>query len=1530
MCPMHKSPRGGRIPPGRLSDCRLQRAVGATMQVLLRHSANALSVCPDVPRKVAAMAWSGRVLALSLLCLYASACSQSQDLPEVDVGALTEQVNTLAGQLRTEAQRLIDKEGAEKALEQLRGEAEADETIAFERLNLAAVVAALSGDGEAAGDLLGEEMPAARERDLPLAIARHVVVSEAGDEELHDASLLDLTLKQVVKPSPKAIPRRHAIVFAGLTATAPEPTDAAVSLDAMGRLHAVKREWAAAREYFERSLALKEKLEAGPEDVARALERLGSVCADANDLDPALDYRRRALAIREEHSADSLDVATALNSLGLLHFDRSEYPESIDCHERALAIRLREKPGSIEVAHSLNNIGNGHLFMEAYGEALASYEECLGIKEGLDPGSLAVASTLANIGTLYSEWGKFEEAIDYTERALEIRERLAPDSLAVAKSLNTLGSIWADRGDLDKATEHFKRSVAIKQKLAPGSLLAASGLGNLANILTRRGKLTEALESYEQLLGLFRSAIPGSEAVAITLDGMGVVYSHLGQLDRALECHTESLRIREELGPDSSRSAASLQNLGTVYVELERFDEARDAFERGLAILAKVAPDSMAVAAILGNLAVLDKTQGDYDSALASLQRSLELTERIAPDSVSVASTLLNIASAHRRLGDFDAALECLGESLRIYERDAPGSLKVATVLHNTGNVHATRQELEPALRYFERCLEIEQKVVPDSSRVGETLDRIGSIHYRRGDLARALDYYERGLEMISSAAPGTLAEAGVLNDLGLLHSDRGDLDRALICLQQALEIKMKLAPDAPGTAGTMSNIGLLHADRGDYVGALAWHQRALEIEQRSVPGTLTVAHSLHNMGGAYLQQGAVDQAIECYRQALEIKSQVAPDSLTMATTLDTMGVAHTAAERFDEATLCYEQAIRIERKQSPGSLCLASTLSNLADLHCDLGRLDRAMELEKRALAIKQHLAPGSATVAKSQCGLGMVYEARGALEEARAVYEEAVDTVEKARERSGYTDEGRGRFLSANLLAYRDLIRVLVNLDDPEGAADTAERMRARSLLEMVAEPTVDAVALAPELAEHKTRLEARQNQLHSKLRGLDGEAPDPGEAEKITAELQGIALEQEALTAEIRGRDPRYAAMQYPAPMTVDQLSEGLAAGTLVLLYVVDGQVVRLFTFGPGMELQAHEVQRSRDELETDVRSLLDAVAERADTEPASRQLAALLLDQAADALAGAERVLILPDGPLWLVPFHALPLGGDTPLCERLPVCYAPSGTVLLEGRALRQGVAAGSGLLALGDPDFSAAAANGERGAYIPLRGAEGPPEEGAQQAPAFQRLPYSGLEVSVVAGTFGDDARVRLGMLATERTLRREVAGSRVLHLATHGFLDPGHPTDSALVLTSPRNIGAEHEDDGFLKAWEVFGLDLAGCDLVTLSACETAKGEVLSGEGVIGLTRAFMYAGAASVLCTQWKVADDSTAALMVRFYTHYRDGDNKDIALRKAMREIRTGKTGGGEALKLPEELGDWNPNWSHPYFWAPFILMGEYLQT
>jgi CHAT domain-containing protein len=300
-------------------------------------------------------------------------------------------------------------------------------------------------------------------------------------------------------------------------------------------------------------------------------------------------------------------------------------------------------------------------------------------------------------------------------------------------------------------------------------------------------------------------------------------------------------------------------------------------------------------------------------------------------------------------------------------------------------------------------------------------------------------------------------------------------------------------------------------------------------------------------------------------------------------------------------------------------------------------------------------------------------------------------------------------------------------------------------------------------------------------------------------------------------------------------------------------------------------------------------------------AALRLSGRLLAPARDAVGRAERLLILPDGPLHLLPFAALAVpssggGAFRFLVEELPVTVSGSATLFAE-LASRPPAARAPRLVALGDPDYGEPA------------GALG----GAVNSPFGLRLPplpATRREVEALAEVFGSSAEIYLGEEATEERVRSAAPGASHLHLAAHGWLDEASPLDSAVVLSRPSS-GGPGRDNGLLQAWEVFeGLRL-DADLVVLSACETGLGRPVGGEGLLGLTRAFQYAGARSVLVSMWAVDDRWSAVLIERFYRHLRAGLGKDEALRRAQLALLRGASESGRQT----------------FHWAAFQLVGSF---
>jgi len=828
-------------------------------------------------------------------------------------------------------------------------------------------------------------------------------------------------------------------------------------------------------------------------------------------------------------------------------------------------------------------------------------------------------------------------------------------------------------------------------------------------------------------------------------------------------------------------------------------------------------------------------------------------------------------------------------------------------------------------------------------------LNDIGLVQRELGAIDAALDYYQRSLALYERLGPGSRGHAIALLDMGVNSDKRGDTAAALEYDSRALAILEDMAPDSMEVARVLVNLGVLYNSQGADTRAVELWERALGICERIAPDSQPMAAALYHRGWHLFDTGDYDAALHDFERSLAILEHLAPGSVQVAATLHAIGVARGYRGDLAGGLSYIQRALPMFEAMRPMSASMAIATHDAGCLHQGLGDLDAALQCFQRSLEIEERLPVESAgRQAHNLINLGSVYRERGDEEGAVAYFRRAVEVWESARHYVVMGDEARSSFLESHLNLYHLLIAGLYALGEVAEAADVSERMRARSLLDLIVERPLAGSAANPELAARQAELDARRDRLHAQLSGLAGDAPDADRAAELSAELQRVELAQEVLANEVRRADPRYATLQYPEPMTVAQLREALDPGTVVLSYVVGNEFTGLFVFGPGLETTAHEIDLAPDALGEGVHGLLSLVAQGQQWTPqvratrvqttvsetgggpealarAARELGEVLLGPARAQIDGARRLLILPDGPLWALPFQALLVDDDTWLCDLKPVHFASSATVFAEQRRLRQMGGAGPGLIALGNPAYGAVALQDARGLSAPIRASAFRAASRSRGQLGFAALPCSGAEVRTIGDLFSPSAEVLEGAAASEMSLRASSPGRRVLHLACHGLVDTASPMDSALVLSSAD--WSQPASDGFLKTWEIFDLDLAGCDLVTLSACESARGEVRSGEGVIGLTRAFIYAGAASVLCTQWQVADRSTAALMVRFYAHYTDGASKDQALRMAMRELRTGRQVDGSALQLPPGIGPWRAQWAQPYYWAPFILVGEW---
>jgi CHAT domain-containing protein len=740
---------------------------------------------------------------------------------------------------------------------------------------------------------------------------------------------------------------------------------------------------------------------------------------------------------------------------------------------------------------------------------------------------------------------------------------------------------------------------------------------------------------------------------------------------------------------------------------------------------------------------------------------------------------------------------------------------------------------------------------------------------------------------------------------------DRGDLAGAEGYYQQALAIRQKVAPDSGDMASGLYNLGAVEDKRGERTRAADYFQRALAIWQKASPNSLNVAGALNALGATAAKGGDLARADDYFQQALSIRQKADPVGLRTADSLNNLGELKSKRGDLDGAAKYFEQAMAIFQKAAPESLNLAQVRDNLGELAAKHGDNARAEEFYQQALQVQHQLAPGSLEESKTLHSLGVVLRGSGQIDKSRPFLARAVDAIESQTARLGGSQDVRSSFRAQYAHYYGDLEVTLLDLKQPEQAFQVTERARARSLLQMLAERDLVLSSDVPaDIERARKRNAAEYDRTQAQLAQLNP-TKDRQKVDELVARLRDLNAERGQIIEKIKNVSPRFASLQYPQPLDLPATRKILDPGTTLLSYGVFEDRTVLFIVQPeGVDpgFSALTLPVSEKELRTKVQEFRRLIAARRQSSDRgliaqSRQLYDLLLKPVESSIKASDRLLIVSDGPLQILPFAALRRSAKEYLVEWKPLHTVVSATVYAELKKMRQ--TAGSKavqLAAFGDPHMPSMSKDAlERSEDTELRSA-------SERGFTFGWLPFSRQEVERIAALFPRRTQTYLGADASEEHAKALGKDVRYVHFATHGLLDERFPLNSALVLTIPEKV-EEGKENGLLQAWEIFEQVRLDADLVTLSACNSGLGQELNGEGLIGLTRAFQYAGAHSILASLWSVDDLRTMELMKRFYGGLKEGKSKDEALRAA------------QLFVLHSQPS------SSPYYWAAFSLIGDW---
>jgi CHAT domain-containing protein/Tfp pilus assembly protein PilF len=1061
--------------------------------------------------------------------------------------------------------------------------------------------------------------------------------------------------------------------------------------------------------------------------------------------------------------------------------------------------------------------------------------------------------------------------------------------------------------------------------------------------LCGQGKYAEALPVAEAASEEVRRAVGDDDLLfAIGQNNIAGLYQKLGRYAEAIPPYLKALAIRvAALGEDDPSVADVRHNLATLYVAMGRYAEAER--ETNLALKVREAPASprgpLGVAATLNCLATIAYRRGDLAGAARAYERALALRRAALGDNaVEVGIILNNLADLNAETAS-PLAEARYNEALAIGRAagDA-GHALIATSLNGLADLAKAAGEYARAARLFDEAL-AEARAGSHLPEFVTTLTNQATLFSEMGQYDRAEPLFLRALEIHR----GTVGEwhpeyATALNNLGGLYESRGDYRRAEAYYRQALEVREAALGDrSPDVANSLNSLGALAHALGDFAKAEPLYRRALEIRQNVFePGHPAIATSLHNLAALARSRGDHATALALARQACgQISAASGDASPAHATALSNLASLLADGHRYDEAEAIHRRVLEIRQglpEESPINLALAR--NNLADVLRARGDLGAAESLYREALeTARQALGDRHPGVAVALTNLATIAVPTGRETEALADFQQAATILDGiiGQVFSLGSESRRAAYLADIRLNFDAFLSLVFQLRDrsPEAVAAGLDLVLRRKAIGMEALAVQRDAVLGrrhPELSAALQNWSDLRRRIARKT--LDGPGPEGAETHrKLLAEWEERRDEIEAslartipemnLEERLRDADRSRVAAALPA---------GSALVEIVRLRLFDFQAVPakgqpkwraprylafvlqagvpdgaiLVDLGEAVPIDETiaKFQAAMNDKGRDLHSARQQPAVAAG-ESLAAELRARFFDNLEQALQGTRRLIIAPDGDLARVPFEVLPAGKDRRLIDDYEISYVSVGRDLLRpGADVAMG--ARSDPVVVAAPDF----ALGGAGPPLEFSPLEGTSREGEKVARMLHVEPW-------------------LGSSAVESRLKA-VKAPRILHLATHGFFLedrlPGsepdragtEPMEGAIgrpALASHKNpllrsglalAGAEtwvkggqppaEAEDGLLTAEDVTGMDLYGTELVVLSACQTGLGDVLVGEGVFGLRRAFVLAGSATLVMSLWKVPDDETCALMVDFHTRLLAGKGPAEALRLAQQELRS----------------------------------------
>ncbi|MGD8506576.1 MAG: CHAT domain-containing tetratricopeptide repeat protein [Candidatus Bathyarchaeota archaeon] len=897
-------------------------------------------------------------------------------------------------------------------------------------------------------------------------------------------------------------------------------------------------------------------------------------------------------------------------------------------------------------------------------------------------------------------------------------------------------------------------------------------------------------------------------------------------------------------------------NLGLAHDNLGDFRKAIQYHRKALRI-ARETGDKEGESKCYTNLGIASNSLGNLNASMGYHERSLEIVKEIG-DRAGEARCYANIGVAYHSLGDFRKAIGYHEKSLEMSRETGDRTVESACYA-NLGFAYSCLGDFRKAIEYHEKSLEISRET-GDTTGESACYTNLGLAFDSLGDFRKAIEYHEKSLE-ISRKTGSRMRESGCYLNLGVSYHNLADFGKAIEYHEKALKINKEIG-DRAGEARCYANIGVASDNFGDFKKAIQYHKKSLKIV-REIGDRAGEARCYGNLGTSYRSLGDSWTAIKHHERSLEIVKEIG-DRAGEARCYANIGVAYRNLSDANKAIECYGRSLEIAKDigfKTAESACYR----NLGVAYLSLGDRKNAIKYHEKSLKIDE----GTGDIDSERTNnlnLGRIYYEF----EPQLAYDYCKRSIELS-EMIGemlVEEEHKIGFYGQASDVYQYMIPLCIKMQRENEAFGYTERSKSRSFLDTLAatkiKPTIKLASEVEPLLDDEEKTLSKLREIQLRYLRQTKVPVEPGEVEKIRKHLNQIHQRIEEF-------DPEYVFARRGRPLSLDKIQHMLHSqkrDTVLMEYFVTKDMTHIFVVSSRNDkLHIETVPLSSEKLYRYLENYWREVVNHPNLKDISEtwlHLSDYLIKPVSQHLSEGDLIYFVPHSLLHYLPMHALQLESE-PLIKEHPVAYSPSASLIKFCRNKGSGKSescASFGVASEGD---------------------------GKDVAKLFEE------EAEEVAGLFNTESKN--GQLATRSKVRENCVDKDVIHFSCHGFFDDKDPLSSGVRLY-----------DGVFTAREIFDLRL-NAELVTLSACQTGLNERSPGDELIGLTRAFLYAGAPSVIVSLWSVDAHSTQELMLEFYKLLKSGLDKATALQRATTRI------------MEKE------EWSHTYYWGPFILVGDW---